>query len=65
MSRSDQDSSSRPKRYTAEDVTAARALLARHPALSARDLLHLAICQRHSATRVLTYDRQFAAAFAD
>jgi predicted nucleic acid-binding protein len=48
-----------------EDVAAARALLARHPALSARDLFHLATCQRHGATRVLTYDRQFAAAFAD
>jgi uncharacterized protein len=48
-----------------EDVTAARALLVRHPALSARDLLHLATCQRHGATRVLAYDRQFEAAFAD
>jgi uncharacterized protein len=47
-----------------EDVTAARALIARHTGLSARDLLHLATCQRHGVTRVLTYDRQFAAAFA-
>jgi uncharacterized protein len=47
-----------------EDVTAARALIARHTGLSARDLLHLATCERHGVTRVLTYDRQFAAAFA-
>jgi uncharacterized protein len=48
-----------------EDVIATRMLLARHPGLSARDLLHLATCQRHGVTRVLTYDRHFAAAFAD
>jgi uncharacterized protein len=47
-----------------EDVTAARAQIARHAGLSARNLLHLATCQRHGVTRVLTYDRQFAAAFA-
>jgi predicted nucleic acid-binding protein len=47
-----------------EDVTTARALIARHAGLSARDLFHLATCQRHGVTRVLTYDRPFAAAFA-
>src|SRR5215207_6301428 len=48
-----------------EDVIAARMLIARHPGLSARDLLHLASCQRHGVTHVLTYDRHFAAAFGD
>jgi uncharacterized protein len=47
-----------------EDVAAARASVAQHPGLSARDLLHLAMCFRYSVTKVLTYDRQLAAAFA-
>jgi uncharacterized protein len=47
-----------------EDVNAAWALITRHPGLSPRDLLHLATCERHGVTRVLTYDRHLAAAFA-
>lgn len=45
------------------DVGAARVLVSQHPALSARDLLHLAICARQGATDVLSYDRSFLAAF--
>ena len=47
----------------ASDVLAARDLLARHVGLSARDLLHLAICQRYHVTELLTFDRGLAAAF--
>lgn len=48
---------------TAQDVQDARALQLRHPGLSARDLLHLAVCARHGVRDLLTYDRQLAAAF--
>jgi predicted nucleic acid-binding protein len=47
-----------------QDVAAARASVAQHLGLSARDLLHLAICLRYGVTKVLSYDRQLAAAFA-
>lgn len=47
----------------AEDVKAARNLLSSYQGLSARDLLHLAICRRRGASTVLTYDRALAAAF--
>lgn len=45
-----------------EDVDIARALAEGHPGLGARDLLHLACCQRRGVTRVQTYDRALAAA---
>lgn len=48
----------------ADDVELARALIDRHPSLGARDLLHLACCERRGVTRVHTYDRALAAAFA-
>jgi uncharacterized protein len=48
----------------AEDVTDARALLERHPWVSARDLLHLAVCRRRDARGLLTFDRGLASAFA-
>ncbi len=48
---------------TADDVLHARALETAHPALSVRDLLHLASCQRHGVDRVFTHDRALAAAF--
>lgn len=48
----------------AADVRDARLLVARHPDLSARDLLHLACCLRRRVGDVLTYDRGLAAAFA-
>lgn len=47
----------------AEDVRLARALLARHPGLGARDLLHLACCQRRDVVEIKTFDRALAAAF--
>jgi predicted nucleic acid-binding protein len=46
-----------------EDVRLARVLLASYPALTARDLLHLACCQRHGVTQVKTFDRALRAAF--
>ncbi len=47
----------------AEDVRLARALTDRHPALSARDLLHLACCKRREIHGVKTFDRGLADAF--
>lgn len=46
------------------DVVDARMLLARHPTLAARDLLHLAVMARRGATGLVTYDRSLAAAYA-
>lgn len=47
-----------------EDVEAARHLVARHPGLGARDLLHLACCTRRDVSLVKTFDRGLAAAAA-
>lgn len=47
-----------------EDVRQARALADRHRGLGARDLLHLACCQRRSVSGLQTFDRALAAAFA-
>lgn len=47
-----------------EDVRFARMLAGSHPALGARDLLHLACCRRRDVTVVRTYDRQLASAFS-
>lgn len=44
------------------DVRLARTLAARHRGLGARDLLHLACCQRRRARSIQTYDRGLAAA---
>jgi predicted nucleic acid-binding protein len=49
----------------AEDVRTARLLVARHPGLGARDLIHLACCRRRNATEIQTFDRALAKAFAD
>jgi hypothetical protein len=46
-----------------EDVEFARSLIARHPDLSARDLVHLACCRRHGIKKIKTFDRQLAAQF--
>lgn len=46
------------------DVRHARNLVARHPGLAARDLLHLAVCHRRGARGILTFDQQLAAAWA-
>ncbi|MCA9560103.1 MAG: type II toxin-antitoxin system VapC family toxin [Myxococcales bacterium] len=47
-----------------DDVRVARWLAAVHPTLQARDLLHLAVCRRHGATAMQTFDSELAAAFA-
>ena len=47
-----------------EDVDLARALVASHPGLGARDLLHLACCTRRGVDRLKTFDRGLAAAFS-
>jgi hypothetical protein len=44
------------------DVDLARALVERHPGLGARDLLHVACCQRRGVERVHSYDRALSAA---
>jgi predicted nucleic acid-binding protein len=48
-----------------EDIRLAWALADTHPALAARDLVHLATCTRRSVTEVMTFDRRLASAFAD
>lgn len=45
-----------------EDVRLARALVARHPELGARDLLHLASCRRRRVQSIKTFDRGLDAA---
>jgi predicted nucleic acid-binding protein len=45
------------------DVAHARALMERHRGLSARDLIHVACCQRRGVRRIRTFDRQLASAF--
>jgi predicted nucleic acid-binding protein len=45
------------------DVRHARALADVHPGLGARDLLHLACCQRRAVGGIKTFDRALAAAF--
>lgn len=46
------------------DVHAARDLATSQPGLGARDLLHLAVCRRHGARELLSFDRALVAAFA-
>ena len=45
-----------------EDVHLAWRLRTRFPALTARDLCHLASCRRRGVTEIKTFDRAFAAA---
>lgn len=45
-----------------EDVTLGIELAGRHPGLGARDLCHLASCQRRGVTRIQTFDRALKAA---
>jgi predicted nucleic acid-binding protein len=47
----------------AEDVKLARTLAGNHSGLKARDLLHLACCQRREVSRIKTFDRGLASAF--
>ena len=44
-----------------EDVILARSLHERHPTLGARDLCHLASCQRRGGVRIKTFDRRLDA----
>lgn len=45
-------------------VIHARNLIDQHPGLTARDLVHLAICHQHNVTELKTFDRNLDAAFA-
>jgi predicted nucleic acid-binding protein len=47
----------------ADDVRHARSLADSHRGLGARDLLHLACCERRSIRGIKTFDRALAAAF--
>ncbi|MGY6554314.1 MAG: type II toxin-antitoxin system VapC family toxin [Wenzhouxiangella sp.] len=47
-----------------EDALAAAALGEDYPALGARDLIHLASCQRRGVRKIHTFDRALRAAFA-
>lgn len=44
-----------------DDVVHARNLATRHPGLSARDLLHLSVCQRRDVEELVTFDQGLAA----
>lgn len=46
-----------------DDVCHARRLVGSHPELGARDLIHLACCQRRRVTAIKTFDRALASAF--
>ncbi len=46
-----------------EDVELARHLHERHPGLSARDLCHLASCERRGIRQIKTFDRSLQTAF--
>ena len=46
-----------------ETVLLARALVDKYPGLTARDLLHLAVCQVHNIIELMTFDRNLRAAF--
>lgn len=46
-----------------EDVVHAHRLIDSHPELGARDLIHLACCQRRGVVSIKTFDRPLAAAF--
>ena len=45
-----------------DDVVLGIELAVRHPGLGARDLCHLASCQRRGVTRIQTFDRALRAA---
>lgn len=47
-----------------DDAVHARNLAGRHRGLSARDLLHLAVCQRRDAEAILTFDHALSAAWS-
>ena len=45
-------------------VMHAHNLINQYPGLTARDLVHLAVCQQHKVTGLKTFDRNLHAAFA-
>ena len=47
-----------------EDVRLARDLIGKHPALGARDLLHLACCVRRGIARIKSFDQGLASCFS-
>ena len=46
-----------------EDVLLARQLHEQHPGLSARDLCHIASCQRRGVSEMMTFDQNLASVF--
>jgi predicted nucleic acid-binding protein len=50
---------------TGDDVALARSLSEAHSHLSARDLLHLAVCRRHGIKKMMTFDRALGSVFND
>ena len=48
---------------TGETVIQARHLVNEYPGLTARDLLHLSVCQIHKIPEIKTFDRNLNAAF--
>lgn len=44
---------------TPADVERAKTIVLGHPALSARDALHIAIMERHRVTRIMSFDAGF------
>jgi hypothetical protein len=46
-----------------EDVLLARTLASQKPGLGARDLVHLAFCQRRGITEIKTFDRGLSSTF--
>jgi uncharacterized protein len=44
-----------------EDAEAAKDILLRYDALSARDSIHIAVMRRHGVERIMTFDRGFDA----
>ncbi len=48
---------------TGDDVALARSLADTYSHLSARDLLHLAVCRRHGIKKMMTFDRALGSVF--
>ena len=46
-----------------DTVMHCRNLISKYPSLTARDLLHLSVCQLHRVKELMTFDRNLAAAF--
>lgn len=46
-----------------DDVLLARGLADTFPSLGARDLIHMASCQRRGISRLMTFDKALATAF--